>query len=144
MLGDNMKKLPILFAFLASISCSYVLFSANKGDNNFQSNAIAIEIGAFKNLDYAKRMQERLGGHIIQDKDIYRIYYGVFSNDANILFIKNYLTNTNINYYEKNIMLNDLILDELTKYEIDIQNEKEEKNKINLVYKFLKKYEEVI
>ena len=141
-----MKNVPIFVALIVSACCSYILLSNTKEEDieSFQNNAVGIEIGVFKDLDSAKTMQKRLGGYIIKDADLYRIYYGILKNDYNLNFLTNYLNNLNISFYTKKLFLNDHVLNELEKCESILNKEKNEKAKIKVMLDFIKKYEEVI
>ena len=140
-----MKNIPIAVAFLASIGCSYILLSNNKQDmNDYQSNAVGIQIGVFKNLDNAEYLQNRLGGYIIKDNDVYRIYYGILKNYDNISFITNYLKNMGISYYLSDMNLKDDVLNALTTYEEKVYKEKSDETRLQMILDFIKNYEEVI
>lgn len=141
-----MKNIPIVLAFVVSVCCYYILSKnvQKKDIESFQSNAVGIEIGVFKDVNFANNMQKRLGGYIIKDNDLYRIYYGIFKSENNIEFISDYLNNYNIYFYVKDLMLNESLLDELLKCEKNIIKEKDDLKKLNMTFDFLKKYEEVI
>ena len=141
-----MKNIPIAIAFVASIGCTYILLTGTKEDDikNYQSNAIGIEIGVFKKKDNALDMQKKLGGCVIEDNDVYRIYYGILQNSDNIHFITNYLQNAGISYYIKDMLLADDVIAVLREYEKDIYKQKKDDMKIKTMFKFLEKYEEVI
>lgn len=141
-----MKKIPIILAFIFSLSCSYILLSSTKKEDieEYQSNAVGIEIGVFNDLKYAKSMQKRLGGYIIKDNDLYRIYYGILKSDKNITYVNDYLKSSNISFYNKKLLLKQEQLDELSKLEKILDKEENENKKIKLMQIFIENYEEVI
>ena len=141
-----MKNIPIAVAFIASIGCTYILLSnTNKQDiSDFQSNAVGIQIGVFKNFNNAESLRKRLGGYIIKDKDVYRIYYGILKMNDNISFVTNYLKNQGISYYITEMLLKDETLKVLNVYEEKVYNEKKDELKIKMIFDFMKNYEEVI
>ena len=139
------KNLPVILAVVVGIGCAFILFKDVKKDDieEFQSNAKAIQIGAFIEEDKAQKMVLRLGGDIVEDGDIYRIYYGVLSNDENINFMTTYLKENGIYYYIKDLMLTDEKLESIQEYEkLMLKSKNEEKLEINK--KLLERYKEVM
>ena len=141
-----MKNIPIAIAFVASIGCTYILLSGTKEKDikDYQSNAVGIEIGVFKKKDNAVYLQKRLGGYVIEDNDVYRIYYGILQNSDNISFLTNYLQSNGISYYIKQMLLKDDVLEVLKEYDQNIYKEKKDDKKLKTMFEFLEKYEEVI
>lgn len=141
-----MKNIPIAVAFIASIGCTYILLSNTKNQDisEYQTNAVGIQIGVFKNFDNAESLQKRLGGYIIKDDDVYRIYYGILKMDDNITFVTNYLKNQGISYYITELFLGDETLKALNVYEEKVHKEKNDEIKIKTIFDFMKNYEDVI
>ena len=82
-------------------------------------NAKAFQIGVFNNEDGAKKLKEKYPDAIIvTDEDVFRVYYSILTNDEVINKMEKYLTKQNINYYIRNITINDeALIKALIEYE---------------------------
>lgn len=141
-----MKKLyPVFFAVL--IGCGFAFFIFNKVEgktiNKNTGNAVAVQIGVFKDLTNAEKMRDNLGGIVFEDDGIYRVYYSILNKDENIEFITNYLSKKGINYYLKSINLDNKVLDKFYEYE-NIMVKTNEESKLSINEELLNIYKEVV
>ena len=91
-----MKKLkPVFLAVIVGCTCALVLFKTVERQtikDVDKHNAIAVQIGVFKDADNANKMMDNYGGLVFKDNDLYRVYYSILNNDENIDFITGYLS----------------------------------------------------
>ena len=105
-----MKKIrPTLLAVLVGCSCAFYLFKNVEKKTLVETryNAVAVQIGVFKDADNAQKMSNTYGGLVFEDDDLYRVYYSILNKDENIDFITNYLSEKGINYYLRDLRLNE-------------------------------------
>ncbi len=119
-----MKRIiPYLLSLILGVSFGYLLFQDADFDLKevFANtiNAKAFQIGVFNNEDGAKKLKEKYEDSIIvTDEDVYRVYYSILTNDKVISKMEKYLTTQNINYYMRNITINDeALIKALIEYE---------------------------
>lgn len=141
-----MKKLyPIFLAII--IGCGLAFFIFRKIEKNtFESeegNAVAVQIGVFKTLENANKMKENYGGVVFEDEGLYRVYYSILNRDENIEFIKDYLNKKGINYYLKDLNLNNDVIKESDEYET-LMTKTNEESKLSINEKLLNIYKEVV
>lgn len=140
------KKLyPVFLAVLIGCGFAFFLFSKveSKTINKKSTNAVAIQIGVFKDSENATKMQKNLGGVVFEDEGIFRVYYSVLNKDENIEFMTNYLSKKGINYYLKQINLNNELLDKFYEYETLMMKTNEE-SKLSINEELLNIYKEVV
>jgi len=140
-----MKRLiPVVLAVLVGCLFSYVLFRKVEKDTllNSTGNAIAIQIGVFTNLENAERLRDMHGGLVFQDNDLYRVYYSILSQDVNIDFITEHLSNNGVNYYLKKVTVDESLIDESYEYETLMANTNE-KSKLTINEELLALYKDV-
>ncbi len=141
-----MKKLrPVFLAVLTGCLCAYFLFSEVEKNTILDntSNAVAIQIGVFKDEAAANNLREAKGGVVFHDDDLYRVYYSILNKDTNIDFVTKYLEKQGINYYLKPLNLDLKILDGSIKYEDNMMKASDEK-KLVINKEILDIYKEVI
>lgn len=141
-----MKKLyPIFLAII--IGCGLAFFIFRKVEKNtFESeegNAVAVQIGVFKTLENANKMKENYGGVVFEDEGLYRVYYSILNRDENIEFITDYLNKKGINYYLKDLNLNNDVIKESDEYET-LMTKTNEESKLSINEKLLNIYKEVV
>lgn len=115
-----MKKLrPVVLAVIIGCTCAFFLFKTVEKGTIAESdyNAVAIQIGVFMNPENAERMADTYGGLVFKDEEVYRVYYSILKRDENIEFMTNYLSEKGINYYLKDIKVDDELLEKSTEYE---------------------------
>lgn len=108
-----MKKfIPYLLSLILGAFFGYLLFQ--DADFNIKDvfantlTAKAFQLGVFNNLEGAEDLKKNYEGSIVmQDEDVYRVYYSILTNDKVIDKMEKYLTNQNISYYIKIITIND-------------------------------------
>lgn len=141
-----MKKIkPVFLAVLIGSVCAFMLFKEFKEEIKPvpSGNVVAIQIGVFTKSENAEAMKKNYGGIVSKDGDLYRVYYAVLSEDANIDFVTKYLQNQGINYYLKNITLENDILKRCEEYEVLMQKTNEE-TKLAINKEILKLYGDVV
>jgi hypothetical protein len=141
-----MKKLkPIFLAIIIGCTCAYFMFKSVEKNtlNDVNYNAVAVQIGVFKDSANATKMQEMYGGKVFKDEDVYRVYYSILKNTNNIEFITNYLSSNGINYYLRNIEVDESILDKSSEYEILMAKTNDE-SKLTINKELLSLYDEEV
>lgn len=130
------KVIKVLIVALVSSILAFLSFNKVYMPINKNSNAIAIQIGAFTKKENAIKLASNYGGIVYDDDGTYRVYYSILTNNDNINFITSYLKNHGVNYYLKEIYLDNNTLMELTKYE-ELMIKTNDKAKIKLNTKLL-------
>ena len=138
-----MKKIKY-FVVVVLIGSMLGFISFNESKDIIETNTVAFQLGVFKNEENAIKLKERLGGIVIKDIDVYRVYYAVLHNRDNIKFIKDFLEEQNISYYIKNIDLDKTNILKSDKYEILMNNTRKNRSKLEVNNKILKFYAEVL
>ena len=121
--GDDMKKfLPYIFSLLVGSVFGYLLFNSKDVTLNVfkeEINATGFQLGVFNSLDLAKEFSNKYPSSIvIQEDDVYRVYYSVLTNDNTINKMEEYLNNEQIAFYKKDIKVSDKgLINALTNYE---------------------------
>lgn len=113
--GDFMLKkcLPYLLAVIMGIFVGYYMFDGEIHLSNIlnKSNYTGFQIGVYTDLENAKKIQEKYTGSIlVSDEELYRVYYAILHNKKNIELMEKYLQVNKINYYLKDMEINDLSL----------------------------------
>lgn len=142
----KMKRLkPILLAVLVGCGCAFYLFKNVESKTFVENryNAVAIQIGVFKDPDNAEAMSKTHGGVVFRDDDLYRVYYSILNKDENIDFMTRYLTDKGINYYLKNIKVDEKTLSNGREYEL-LMVKTNDDSKLAINEELLNMYREVI
>ena len=139
-----MKKfMPVIYAIIVGGICALFLFKKVESVNSLalDGNATAVQIGVFTKRENAVNMTVKLGGIVIEDDGLYRVYYSVLSKGENIDYITKKLKEKGINYYLKRITLNNNLLEKIKKYDGLMENTNDDiKEEINS--QALKAYED--
>lgn len=141
-----MKKLkPVLLAVLVGCGCAFYLFKNVESKTIVPNkyNAVAIQIGVFKDADNAESMSKTHGGMVFKDDDLYRVYYSILNKDENIEFMTNYLITKGINYYLKDVHVDEDALTNSREYEI-MMTKTNDDSKLAINEELLNMYKEVI
>ncbi len=141
-----MKKIrPTLLAVLVGCSCAFYLFKNVEKKTLVETryNAVAVQIGVFKDADNAQKMSNTYGGLVFEDDDLYRVYYSILNKDENIDFITNYLSEKGINYYLRDLRLNKDTLADGQEIEAMMTKTKGE-SKLAINEELLNMYKEVV
>lgn len=119
--GDNMieKLKPVFLAvFVGCISAVALFKTVEKETLSVPSgNVVAIQLGVFKDEGSANKMKDSYGGEVFEDDGIYRVYYSILNDDANIDFVTDYLQSKDINYYLKSMKVSETTLKKSLKME---------------------------
>jgi len=107
-----MKKfLPYIFSLLVGSVFGYLLFNSRDVSLEVfkeEINATGFQLGVFNSIDLAKEYAKKYPDSIIiQEDDVYRVYYSILTNDKTILKMENYLNNKKIAFYKKEIKVSD-------------------------------------
>ncbi len=140
-----MKLKPILLAVFVGCTCAFYLFKNVENNTKKESsyNAVAIQIGVFKDSKNAHAMASSYGGAVFQDDDLYRVYYSILNRDENIDFIKEHLDDLGINYYLKSLKVSDDVLANSKEYE-NMMVKTNEESKLAINEELLNMYKEVV
>ncbi len=140
-----MKKIkPVLLAVFVGCTCAFYLFKNVESKTAAPKyNAVAIQIGVFKDPENAHALSETHGGLVFQDDDLYRVYYSILNIDENIDFMTEHLDSLGINYYLKDLMVSDEALANSKEYELMMEKTKGEA-KLAINEEILNMYKEVV
>lgn len=103
-----MKKLikPIIVLLLGIFFGFYI--SESKTLDIFKTNYKAFQVGVYTSLDAATTYSTKYkNATIIQDNELYRVYVAILKNNNNIESMSKYLDSQGINYYLKEINIED-------------------------------------
>lgn len=126
-----MKKfLPYIFSLLVGSIFGYLIFNSkivNTKLLNDGINATAFQLGVFTSKDLAEEYLKKYPESIImQDNDVFRVYYSILTNQKVINKMEKYLLKNKIFFYKKDITLVDKgLIKALKEYEtsmIDVQD----------------------
>lgn len=139
-----MKKLSkSLFVFIIGIILGYYLCNINLLKNIFSNTYKAFQIGVYTDYGIASAYKEKYSNSIIiKDNELYRVYAAILKDNNNIENMSKYLRKNNIEFFLRDINIEDKILvNEINEYERIMDNKNEivflEVNKI-----IIEKYKE--
>ena len=123
----KLKKLmkPLIVFSLGIISGYYLC--KNKEIKIFDTTYKAFQVGVYTSLDAANMYKLKYNDAIvIKDNELYRVYVSILKNQNNIDNMASYLNKNNIDYYIKEININDKNLKKkINEYESVMNNENE-------------------
>ena len=106
------KLLPYLCSLALGLVFGFLLFQ--DADFNIKEvfadtlTATAFQLGVFNNEQSATELKNKYDGSLImQDEDVYRVYYSILTNPKVIAKMEKYLQDASINYYLKEITVKD-------------------------------------
>lgn len=140
-----MKKMyPVLLAVSCGCLLALLFFRGIEKNtlDEVEGNAIAVQIGVFTRRENADAMKNTIGGIVLEDEGVYRVYYSVLRNTNNINYVTNYLNKKGVSYYLKRITLNDNLTKEIDDMEI-LMNKVSDEDKMNINEKLLGTIKEV-
>ena len=113
--GDIMLKkcVPYLLAIFLGTVFGYYIFDGEIHLSNIlnKSNYVGFQIGVYNDLESAEKIKKRFDGSVlIKDEELYRVYYAILHNDKNIEMMEQHLQKESINYYLKDLEINDMSL----------------------------------
>jgi hypothetical protein len=102
-IGDVMlkKSVPYVLAIILGIIFGYYMFDGEIHLSNIlnKSNYVGFQIGVYNDLETAEKIKKRFDGSVlIQDEELFRVYYAILHNDKNIKLMERHLQEENINY----------------------------------------------
>lgn len=107
------KSVPYVLAIILGIIFGYYIFDGEIHLSNIlnKSNYVGFQIGVYNDLESAEKIKTRFDGSVlIQDEELFRVYYAILHNDKNIELMERHLQKENINYYLKDLEINDMSL----------------------------------
>lgn len=121
------KVIKSLIVFVIGIFLGYYVNDTFKIKDIFSNKYKAFQIGVYTNLDTANIYSEKIKDSIIvKDNELYRVYAAILKEQDNIDNMSKYLNDNNIEYFIKEIEINDKVLNNtLKEYEniMDSNNE---------------------
>lgn len=109
--GMLKKMMPYLMAIVLGIIFGYYMFDGKIYLSNIlnKSDYTGFQVGVYTDYDKALAIKEKFSGSIlIKDEELYRVYYAILHNDKNIELMERYLQENKINYYLKDLEINDM------------------------------------
>jgi len=123
-----MKKLyKSLFVFFIGIILGYYLCNINLLTDIFSNTYTAFQIGVYTDYGIASAYKEKYSNAvIIKDNELYRVYAAILKENKNIESMSKYLRKNNIEFFLRDISIDDKILaNELNEYERIMDNDNE-------------------
>ena len=123
-----MKKLyKSLFVFIIGIILGYYLCNINLIREIFSNNYKAFQIGVYTDYGIAESYKEKYSNSIIiKDNELYRVYAAILKDNKNIESMSKYLRKNNIEFFLRDINIEDKILvNEINEYERIMDNDNE-------------------
>lgn len=122
-----MKKIiKSLIVFICGIVFGYYICNLDI-KNIFRTTYKAFQVGVYTNLDAANTYALKYDNSVvIKDDELYRVYVAILKNKDNINNMSNYLNKKGINYYLKEVSIdNKNLKKEINDYEsiMDTNNE---------------------
>ena len=111
--GDIMKRfLPYICSLVTGVIFGFFIFQETDFDIREvfadTMTVTAFQLGVFNNEQSALDLKSRHAGSIImKDEDVYRVYFSLLTNERVIARMSQYLTNQNINYFQRQITVRD-------------------------------------
>lgn len=122
-----MKKLiKLLFVLILGIFLGYYLCE-NKITDIFKTGYKAFQVGVYTSLEAANTYRTKYNNSIvIKDNELYRVYVAILKDNENIEVMSNYLNKNGIDYYLKDLNIDDKNLKkEINEYESIMSSENE-------------------
>ena len=143
MVNSMKKMLKFIIIFVIGILFGYYGSYSNSIKNIFSSYYKAFQVGVYTSLDAAKTYSSKYKDSvIIEDNELYRVYVAVLKDQNNIENMSNYLNNMGIDYYLKDVEINNKdIKKELEDYE-SLMNSKSEVVFLEINKMIIEKYKE--
>lgn len=140
-----MKKLiKLLVIFILGIFSGYYICQ-NNFLKVFDRSYKAFQVGVYTSIDAANTYKSKYKDAIvIKDNELYRVYVSILRNDNNIEAMSKYLNKNNIDFYIKDINIENKKLDkELNSYE-NVMDTNNEVVFLSINKMIIEKYEESI
>lgn len=143
-LGDNMKKILIVSVLLGIFFSLIIYLNYRKNSIiiNNQTTLYFLQISAYKDMEYAKKLVNNLENYIIIEESdhLYHVYVGITYNLKNSEKIKEFYEKNNYNIYVRQKVVScenfisdlkkyDTLLTEANNKEVSLKIEKEVLNK---------------
>ena len=121
------KIFKISLVFIFGIAIGYYINYINIIDDIFSSYYKAFQVGVYTNYDAAITYSSKYSNSIIvRDNELYRVYVSILKNKDNIESMSNYLDKLGIEYYLKEISVdNKEIKSKIDDYESLMNSESE-------------------
>jgi len=123
-----MKKIyKLLFVFIFGLISGYYLCNINLLKDIFSNTYKAFQIGVYTDYAIANTYKEKYSNSIvIKDNELYRVYAAILKDSKNIENMSKYLRKNNIEFYLRDINIEDkYLVNELNEYERIMDNDNE-------------------
>lgn len=140
-----MKKIiKIIFIFLLGLSSGYYI-CINNPKKLFDTSYKAFQVGVYTSEELANTYKSKYKNAIvIKDNELYRVYVAILRKENNIENMSSYLNRNNIDYYIRNININNSNLKKyIDEYE-NIMNNDSEVVFLEINKMIMERYEESI
>lgn len=109
------------------IFIGYYVCNINLLTNPFKNIYKAFQIGVYTNYETANTYSSKYKDSIIvKDNELYRVYAAILKDESNIENMSKYLNKSNIEYYLKDIIIENIELaSEINEYENLMNNDNE-------------------
>ena len=143
-----MKKFLIIILISTLIGGVFAFILFKKSNENIESalkvsqTYTAFQLGVYQNHENALNKKKDYNDSIIvKDDDYYRVYFSILKNKSSILKMEEYLKDNNINYYKKQIIIdNNDFIDISKNYEKVLIETTDEKVFLSTNKRILKEY----
>ena len=134
----------VFFSALLGFILGFLTYRSYKDQIDYvfkeEDNSYAFQVGVYKSLDTASTKAQNTNGIVVPEKDYYRVYIAVATNADVKDKLSNYYNSLNIDYYIRDLNLNDEILNKLSIYETLLEGAAESSYD-NIIHKMLQEYE---
>lgn len=123
-----MKRIfKIITVFIIGIICGYYVNTNIQIKNIFKPCYKAFQVGVYTDYEVANLYSTKYNNSIIvKDNELYRVYVAILKNQKNIEDMITYLTNKDIDFYLKDIRVENIdVKKEIENYEAIMNNESE-------------------
>ena len=120
-----MKKILIIILVSTFIGSVFAFVLFKKSNENIESvmktsqTYTAFQLGVYQSHKNAiNKKRDYVDSIIVKDDNYYRVYFSILKNKSTILKMEEYLKNNNVNFYKKEIVIdNDEFIDISKNYE---------------------------
>lgn len=123
-----MKKIyKSILIFIIGILFGYYINDTYKIKDIFTNKYKAFQIGVYTDYNTANFYSKKYSNSIIiKDNELYRVYVAILKEESNIENMSKYLNKSNIEYYLKDISIEDIeLVSEIKEYENLMNNDNE-------------------
>ncbi len=134
----------VLFSSLLGFILGFITYKnyAKQIEMVFSSdnNSYAFQVGVYNTLDSAEEEANNANGIVVKDKDFYRVYIALATNESLKNEISAYYDKQGINYYIRDLEIDEYLKNKLSVYEAVLSSVAESDYSL-VINKMLKEYE---